>query len=125
MTYILVVVLGIDYNLVNVSVMNGLCQPPIWIGVIAFTLIYGVVLAKTFKVYFIIKNLQVTRPDKKRVSYHDDIIIILILCMHFNYVVCDYATIHLITIRAVLCRSFKTGICSCSLEYCWELILFF
>ena len=81
MTYLLVIVLGIDYNLVDVNVMNGFCQPPIWIGVIAFTLIYGVVLAKTFKVYFIIKNLQVTRPDKKRVCYYN----------LFNYV-----TIHLI-----------------------------
>ena len=73
MTYLLVIVLGIDYNLVSVSVMNGFCQPPIWIGVIAFTLIYGVVLAKTFKVYFIIKNLQVTGPDKKRVCYYNAI----------------------------------------------------
>ena len=77
MTYLLVIVLGIDDNLVDMKVMNGLCQVPVWIGVIAFTLIYGVILAKIFKVFFIIKNLQVSRPDKKRVCTK-----IYVACVH-------------------------------------------
>ena len=38
-----------------------------WIGVTAFTLVYGVVLAKTFKVFYIFKNLQVAKPNQKKV----------------------------------------------------------
>ena len=68
MIYLLVVFLGVDDNLVSVSVMSGFCQATVWIGVIAFTLVYGVVLAKTFKVFYIFKNLQVAKPDQKKVS---------------------------------------------------------
>ena len=68
MIYLLVVILGVDDNLVSVSMMSGFCQATVWIGVIAFTLVYGVVLAKTFKVFYIFKNLQVAKPDQKKVS---------------------------------------------------------
>ena len=67
MIYLLVVILGIDDNLVSVGVMSGFCQTTVWIGVIAFTLVYGVVLAKTFKVFYIFKNLQVGKPNQKKV----------------------------------------------------------
>ena len=67
MIYFLVVILGIDDNLVSVSVMSGFCQATVWVGVIAFTLVYGVVLAKTFKVFYIFKNLQVAKPEQKKV----------------------------------------------------------
>ena len=68
MIYLLVVILGVDDNLVSVSVMSGFCQATVWIGVIAFTLVYGVVLAKTFKVLFIFKNIKVAKPNQKKVS---------------------------------------------------------
>ena len=67
MIYLMAVLLGIDDNLVSVGVMSGLCQTTVWIGVIAFTLVYGVILAKTFKVFYIFKNLQVAKADKKKV----------------------------------------------------------
>ena len=65
--YILVILFGIDDGLVDVSVMSGFCQANVWIAVIAFTLVYGVVLAKTFKVFYIFKNLQVTNIAQKKV----------------------------------------------------------
>ena len=68
MVYLLVVILGVDDNLVSVSMMSGFCQATVWIGVIAFTLVYGVVLAKIFKVFFIFKNLHLAKPDQKKVS---------------------------------------------------------
>ena len=67
MTYLLVVVSGIDDSLVDVSIMSGLCQTTVWIGTLAFTLVYGVVLAKTFKVFYIFKNLKIAKPEKKKV----------------------------------------------------------
>ena len=67
LTYLLVVVSGIDDSLVDVSVVSGLCQTTVWIMVIAFTLVYGVVLAKTFKVFYIFKNLRIAKPEKKKV----------------------------------------------------------
>ena len=79
MIYLLVVILGIDDNLVSVGVMSGFCQATVWIGVIAFTLVYGVVLAKTFKVFFIFKNLQVAKSNQGKVS-----MINVYLCFQFS-----------------------------------------
>ena len=78
MVYLLVVILGVDDNLVKVDVMSGFCQATVWIGMIAFTLVYGVVLAKIFKVFYIFKNLKVAKPEQKKVSYY-----ILILFLKF------------------------------------------
>ena len=80
MIYLLVVILGVDDNLVSVSVMSGFCQATVWIGVIAFTLVYGVVLAKTFKVFFIFKNLQVAKPKQKKVCLHNSYLHLEYLC---------------------------------------------
>ena len=63
--YILVILLGIEDELVEDHGVNALCQFRIWIGTIAFTLAYGSVVAKSFRVYYIFKNLKVQKKDKK------------------------------------------------------------
>ena len=63
--YILVILLGINDELVEGRGVNALCQIRIWIGTIAFTLAYGSVVAKSFRVYYIFKNLKVQKKDKK------------------------------------------------------------
>ena len=98
MTYLLVVVSGIDDSLVDVSIVSGLCQTTVWIGTLAFTLVYGVVLAKTFKVFYIFKNLKIAKPEKKKV----------------RTTICCVITVYLIKlILSPIIRQCRTGICSC------------
>jgi gamma-aminobutyric acid type B receptor len=132
MTYLLVIVLGIDDNLVDMKVMNGLCQVPVWIGVIAFTLIYGVVLAKTFKVFFIIKNLQVSRPDKKRViqDWHMFLLIGILLLIDIIFLTIVTAipqailTVKLVELPLVAGQlPTETNLCTSATSHIWGPIL--
>ena len=68
LVYLLVIILGIDSNLVPTRVFSGLCQTRLWLGVIAFTLVYGSILAQTFRVFYILRNIKVAQnKDKIRV----------------------------------------------------------
>ena len=68
LVYLLVIILGIDSNLVTIGVFSGLCQTRLWLGVIAFTLVYGSILAQTFRVFYILRNIKVAQnKDKIRV----------------------------------------------------------
>ena len=68
LVYLLVIILGIDSNLVSTGVFSGLCQTRLWLGVIAFTLVYGSILAQTFRVFYILRNIKVAQnKDKIRV----------------------------------------------------------
>ena len=63
--YLMVVILGIDSNLVPTWVFSGLCQTRLWLGVIAFTLVYGSILAQTFRVFYILRNIKVAQNKNK------------------------------------------------------------
>ena len=68
LVYLLVIILGIDSNLVPTWMVSVLCQTKLWLGVIAFTLVYGSILAQTFRVFYILRNIKVTQnKDKIRV----------------------------------------------------------
>ena len=67
--YIFVILLGIEDEFVDARGVNALCQLGIWVSVIGFTLAYGSMVAKSFRVYYIFKNLKVLNKDRKsRVS---------------------------------------------------------
>ena len=68
LVYLMVIILGIDSNLVPTWVVSGFCQTRLWLGVIAFTLVYGSILAQTFRVFYILRNIKVAQnKDKIRV----------------------------------------------------------
>jgi len=68
LVYLMVVLFGLDSNLVPTEVFSVLCQTRLWLGVIAFTLVYGSILAQTFRVFYILRNIKVTQnKDKIRV----------------------------------------------------------
>ena len=68
LVYLMVVLFGIDSNLVSTEGVSGLCQTRLWLGVIAFTLVYGSILAQTFRVFYILRNIKVAQnKDKIRV----------------------------------------------------------
>jgi len=41
------------------------CQTRLWLGVIAFTLVYGSILAQTFRVFYILRNIKVVQNKNK------------------------------------------------------------
>ena len=67
--YLMVVLFGIDSNLVSTRVVSALCQTRLWLGVIAFTLVYGSILAQTFRVFYILRNIKVTQ-NKNKIKVH-------------------------------------------------------
>ena len=69
LVYVLVILFGIDSNLVPTRVASGLCQIRLWLGVIAFTLVYGSILAQTFRVFYILRNIKVAQ-NKNKIKVH-------------------------------------------------------
>ena len=65
LVYLMVVLFGIDSNLVPTWVVSVLCQTRLWLGVIAFTLVYGSILAQTFRVFYILRNIKVAQNKNK------------------------------------------------------------
>ena len=69
LVYVMVILFGIDSNLVPTGVASGLCQTRLWLGVIAFTLVYGSILAQTFRVFYILRNIKVAQ-NKNKIKVH-------------------------------------------------------
>ena len=65
LVYLMVVLFGIDSKLVSTGVVSVLCQTRLWLGVIAFTLVYGSILAQTFRVFYILRNIKVAQNKDK------------------------------------------------------------
>jgi gamma-aminobutyric acid type B receptor len=89
MMYMAVIVIGMDDSLLPMEVYSAFCQASVCIAVIAFTLIYGVVLAKTFKVFYIFKNLQVANPAHKKTvkDWHMIILIGILIAIDIVFLV--------------------------------------
>ena len=64
--YVTVILFGVDENIASFSVVDGLCHARVWLCVIGFSLLYGTIFAKAWRIYQIFSvNLQ---PNKKVVS---------------------------------------------------------
>ena len=66
--FVLVVFLGIDEGVTSLEVESAFCVVNLWTGVIAFTLVYGAMLSKAFRVYYIFKNIKVSKQKQTKVS---------------------------------------------------------
>ena len=66
--FVLVIFLGIDEGLTSLEVQSAFCVVDLWIGVIAFTLVYGAMLSKAFRVYYIFKNIKISKQKQTKVS---------------------------------------------------------
>ena len=63
--YTTVILFGMDENTVSLPVVDGLCHARIWLCVIGFSLLFGTIFAKAWRIYYIFNRL---RPNKKVVS---------------------------------------------------------
>ncbi|XP_065899518.1 gamma-aminobutyric acid type B receptor subunit 2-like isoform X2 [Dysidea avara] len=51
--YITVILFGVDENVASSSTVDHLCQTRIWLVAIGFSLLYGTIFAKTWRIYYI------------------------------------------------------------------------
>ena len=53
MFYTMVILFGIDENVASHTTVNGLCHAKIWLVSIGFSLLFGTIFAKTWRVHYI------------------------------------------------------------------------
>ena len=63
--YTIVILFGVDENVASHTTVDGLCHARIWLVSIGFSLLYGTILAKAWKTYYIFKY---TKSESKTVS---------------------------------------------------------
>ena len=63
--YVTVILFGMDENVASYSTVDGLCNTRIWLIAIGFSLLYGTIFAKTWRIYYIFSH---TKPNSKFVS---------------------------------------------------------
>lgn len=63
--YVTVILFGIDENVASYSTVDGLCHARIWLVTIGFSLLYGTIFAKTWRIYYIFNQ---AKPKSKLVS---------------------------------------------------------
>jgi len=64
--YITVILFGVDENVASSSTVDQLCQTRVWLGAIGFSLLFGTIFAKTWRVYYI---FNVAKHNSKFVSH--------------------------------------------------------
>ena len=56
--YITVILFGVDENVTSFSTVDHLCQTRIWLVAIGFSLLFGTIFAKTWRVYYIFNHFN-------------------------------------------------------------------
>jgi len=56
--YLTVILFGVDENVASSSTVDHLCQTRIWMVVIGFSLLYGTIFAKTWRIYLIFNHAR-------------------------------------------------------------------
>ena len=64
--YVTVILFGVDESIASDSTVNDLCHGRVWLCVIGFSLLYGTMFAKTWKIYHILKHSKLD-PDMVKV----------------------------------------------------------
>ena len=65
MFYMIVILFGVDENVASYSIVDELCHARIWLVAIGFSLLYGTIFAKTWRIYYI---FNYAKPNIKIVS---------------------------------------------------------
>ena len=60
--YVTVILFGVDENVASYSTVDGLCHARIWLAAIGFSLLYGTIFAKTWRIYYIFNYVK---PNSK------------------------------------------------------------
>ena len=49
--YVTVILFGVDEKVASYSTVDGLCHARIWVAAIGYSLLYGTIFAKTWRMY--------------------------------------------------------------------------
>ena len=63
--YITVILFGVDENMASFLTVDRLCQTRVWLVVFGFSLLFGTIFAKTWRIYYIFSH---SKPNAKLVS---------------------------------------------------------
>ena len=64
--YVTVILFGVDENVASHSTVDGLCHARIWLVAIGFSLLFGTIFAKAWRIYYIFNYVK---PNSKFVSF--------------------------------------------------------
>ena len=56
--YITVILFGVDENVASSSTVDHLCQTKVWLVAIGFSLLFGTIFAKTWRIYYIFNHFN-------------------------------------------------------------------
>jgi len=56
--YVIVILFGVDENVASHSTVDGLCHTRIWLVTIGFSLLFGTIFAKTWRIYNIFSHVK-------------------------------------------------------------------
>ena len=79
--YLTVILFGVDENVASFSFVDGLCQARVWLCVIGFSLLFGTIFAKAWRIYYIFSHLK---PNNKAVCSNAEILRLIQLCMYLH-----------------------------------------
>ena len=65
--YVTAILFGVDENVASHLTADRLCHARIWLVAIGFSLLYGTIFAKTWRVYYIFNH---SKPNAKFVSIY-------------------------------------------------------
>ena len=68
--YVTVILFGVDENVASYSTVDGLCQARIWLVSIGFSLLYGTIFAKTWRVYYIFSHVKANAKSVSQWLYN-------------------------------------------------------
>ena len=63
--YVIAILFGVDENVASYTTVSGLCHVRIWLVAIGFSLLYGTIFAKTWRVYYIFNH---SKPNSNSVG---------------------------------------------------------
>ena len=63
--YVTVIMFGVDENVASHSTVGGLCHARIWLVAVGFSLLFGTIFAKVWRIYYI---FNYGKPNSKFVS---------------------------------------------------------
>ncbi|XP_065899591.1 gamma-aminobutyric acid type B receptor subunit 2-like [Dysidea avara] len=77
--YITVIFFGVDENVASSSTVDHLCQTKVWLVAIGFSLLFGTIFAKTWRIYFIFNYIKPKTKLEMKDIYLFAIVGVLIL----------------------------------------------
>ena len=57
--YVTVILFGVDENVASYSTVDELCHTRIWLVAIGFSLLYGTIFAKSWRIYHIFNHTKI------------------------------------------------------------------